>query len=339
MNWKGVLRDLVLVALSFYLGFTLLGCGDEGTVSDSQLAVAPAAPSFIPKCPQYLFQNTSQMRYVPSGGFTMGGAWETDEHRTPEWTARTDEFYIDVHEVTIGDFMFFMESTGYELGFANSVTADGWFDRGTHEKKTGGHPSNPRPLNQFDFYALPAKVTWYDAVAYAKWVGKRLPTEVEWEKAARSGLDDVQLYGNIVIRKLSDKSRFPWDDGFMFDHHFSVVPVGSYMPNPYGLFDMIGNVDEWCSDDWNTNAYLLLMNGVVPNPQPVNWDTGGHTDKVVRGGGIRHNTDMVKKYSQTVGSMDSDKQSEFLESTIHVGERTRMRPFMTVGFRCVLDLK
>ena len=100
MNWKGVLRDLILVALSFYFGLTLFGCGDEGTLSDSQLSVAPSAPSFA--CPSYLYRNTSQMRYISSGEFTMGGAWETDEHRTPEWTARTDGFYIDIHEVTIG---------------------------------------------------------------------------------------------------------------------------------------------------------------------------------------------------------------------------------------------
>ena len=298
------------------------GCGDEGSIPESEITVAPAAPSLV--CPSYLYRNTSKMRYVPTGAFTMGGAYETDEHRTPEWTAHTDAFYIDIHEVTIGDYLFFIESTGHELEWSISIP----------------HHSDAEIAEHPEYLSHPVRVSWYDAVAYAEWVGKRLPTEVEWEKAARGGEDDVGLYGNIVVGRLSDRSRFPWDTGRMFDDQFSVVPVMSYAPNPYGLFDMIGNVNEWCSDDWNTNAYLLLMNGIKPNPQPVpaEWKTDGHIDKVSRGGGIRHNVDMVKKYSVSVKGMDIREQKQFLKSTIHVGERTRIRSFNAVGFRCVLQI-
>lgn len=316
--------------LMVLLLFTLIGCGDEGVVRESSIhessvAAAPSAPSLMKQaCPLYLYKNTTMMRYVPGGSFTMGGAYDTDEHRIPEWTAKVDGFYMDVHEVTIGDFLLFLEMTDHDLHW--SIKIPHFTDAAEIE-------------NDPDFFSHPVRVSWYDAVAYAEWVGKRLPTEVEWERAARAGREDVPITGNVYIATLSDISRFPWDTGFMFDDMFVVKPVGSYSPNPYGLFDMIGNVDEWCSDEWNTNAYLLLMNDMIPQWVDNGEELFGHIPKVSRGGGVRHNVDMVSKYSGKVKEMDTVKQRQFLKATIHVGERTMAEPFRAVGFRCVLDMR
>lgn len=310
---------VIFVALSLLP--LLFGCGDAGSIPIPQSELVPAAPSL--PCPSYLYQNTSQMRYIQRGKFTMGGAWDTDEHRTPEWQAETDAYYIDTHEVTIGAYLFFEERTGHQRKWNIKIP----------------HHSDAEIADDFDFHSHPVRVSWYDAVAYATWVGKRLPTEVEWERAARAGRDTVPLTGNIVFRTLSERPRTPWDDGFMFNDQWSVVPVGSYAPNPYGIFDMIGNVDEWCSDGYNVNAYLLMMNGMEVNGLVEVIDGEEYHIKVVRGGGNRHNTGMVAKYATTIKSMDAQKQSQFLKSTIHVAERAGRFAHKPAGFRCVMDVR
>lgn len=120
------------------------------------------------------------MRLIPSGNFQMGGGAETLHHKTPEWTAHTEAFYIDTHEITIGEFLVFVDTTGYPISNESAVALDWDTHFETHLLDNS--------FKLYEFYALPAQVMWADAVAYARWVGKRLPTEVEWEKAARGGL-------------------------------------------------------------------------------------------------------------------------------------------------------
>lgn len=355
---------IVLFCLALVVG----GCGSD-EIQQQLLPLAPSAPSLEQHCPPALYKNTSQMRYIPNGSFTMGGAWETDAHRTPEWLAETDAFYMDIHEVTIGDFLYFMDMTGHKLHELPHNPSIPNIDDMRREDHNWSSP-------EWDYYAMPVMVSWYDAVAYATWVGKRLPTEIEWEKAARGGIEGAQwswgyhaptkarmldpnisriqtrrgtmaAEGAFVIAELSNRSPVPWDDGFMFtsikEGFFALQPVMSYKPNDYGLFDMIGNVDEWCSDVWNTNAYLLLMNDMTLNPTDCRLDgssffTKDSNIRVVRGGGIRHNVDMVSKYSGVIKDMEVDKQGDFLQSTIHVGERGARPAIFAVGFRCVLDV-
>jgi len=136
-------------------------------------------------------------------------------------------------------------------------------------------------------------VSWDDAVAYAKWLSKksgqmyRLPTEAEWEYAARAGTTTSRYWGNnpdetckyANVADLSAKKKRPsWTTFFCDDGYVVSAPVGSFKPNAYGLYDMLGNVWEWCEDTYNSEAYTKL-----PKDNPVYTGMGEY--RVMRGGG------------------------------------------------------
>ena len=161
-------------------------------------------------------------------------------------------FYIDVTEVTVGQFKKFLKSSGYK-------------------------PAEPIDWNYVYKYSPTDKhpmiyVTWHDATAYAKWVGKRLPTEAEWEFAARGGLVGKEFtWGDdeSVAREYAHYGS--WNDG-----KGTTKPVGSFKPNGYGLFDMVGNVWEWCADLYSSD----------------------HGGRVVRGGSWNDKTNILRVASR-----------------------------------------
>lgn len=136
-------------------------------------------------------------------------------------------------------------------------------------------------------------VSWDDANAYAKWSGKRLPTEAEWEYASRGGLKDQTFsWGQEDIEQGIPKANtwqghFP-DKNTDWDKFVGAAPVKSFAPNAYGLYDMAGNVWEWCSDWYRYDYYKKLTNGIEENPKgPRNSfdpDEPNATKRVVRGG-------------------------------------------------------
>ena len=150
----------------------------------------------------------------------------------PEKTVQIgNSFFMDAYEVTIGQFKTFLKSSGYKPD--EPINWDKVYEISPTEK----HPM--------------IYVTWHDATAYAKWAGKRLPTETEWEYAARGGLiDKVYSWGDDenLARDYANYrgvgGRDKWD--------IMTAPVGSFKPNGYGLYDMAGNVWEWCQD-WHTS--------------------------------------------------------------------------------------
>ena len=165
----------------------------------------------------------AEMVLIPAGEFQMGSNdGEGDEK--PAHTVYLNAFYIDVYPVTNAQYRKFIEATKYP-------EPQYWND------KEFNQPNQPV-----------VGVSWYDAMAYAEWAGKRLPTEAEWEKAARGGL----------VGK-----KYPWGDevpddkraNFYPSHVRKTTPVGSYLPNGYGLYDMAGNVREWCLDEYQRAFY------------------------------------------------------------------------------------
>jgi len=160
---------------------------------------------------------------IPAGRFQMGVA--DDEGDSPQHEVELSAFFLDTREVTCAEYQRFCAATERELPTF-------W---GMEEFHCGpGFKEHPV-----------VGVSWSDAQAYARWVGKRLPTEAEWEYAARGGLAEANYAtGDSLNGELANYAK---------TNPRGTRPVGSYAPNPYGLYDMTGNVVEWTADfyDWD----------------------------------------------------------------------------------------
>lgn len=162
------------------------------------------------------------MALIPAGEFQMGSNDGYDDEK-PGHTVYVDAFYMDKYEVTVGQYKAFIRATGHKPPDWSEVTKHS--------------PTDQHPM---------IYVGWHDAMAYSIWAGKRLPTEAEWEYAARGGLvGKVYPWGNTID---SNKANYGENVG-------KTTPVGRYGANGYGLYDMGGNVWEWCLDEYDKNFY------------------------------------------------------------------------------------
>lgn len=239
---------------------------------------------------------------VPAGTFAMG----TDDPRGyaadgegPVHEVELDAFAISVHAVTNDEFAAFVEATGHrttaeQLGdsfvFAGLLPDDFPPTRGVVSapwwRQVFGadwrHPEGPGSDVSARGDHPVVHVSWFDAVAYAAWVGGRLPTEAEWERAARGGRhghhfpwgDEREPGGEHRMNVF--QGTFPGDDTGD-DGYVGTCPVGSFPPNDLGLHEVTGNVWEWCADWFDQGWYRRS-----PRRAPTGPDRGTH--RVMRGG-------------------------------------------------------
>jgi formylglycine-generating enzyme required for sulfatase activity len=203
-------------------------------------------------------KNSSVMVHVPAGDFCMGSRdsdASADNDEKPLHSVKLDEFWIDKYEVTNADFAQFVEDTGYQTDAEKEGLSKTWRDAA---EDRDNHPV--------------VYVSWNDAVAYCQWLGKRLPTEAEWEKAARGTDDRIWPWesGGDDEDKVNSKDAGPGH----------TTAVGSYPDgaSPYGAEDMAGNAWEWVADWYQRDYYQAAPDH--NNPQGPNQ---GAT-RVVRGG-------------------------------------------------------
>ena len=256
----------------------------------------------------------------------MGNDQAGNPEERPAHEVELDPFIIDIYEVTNRQFRLFVEATSY----VTSAEKRGWswlFDekqKGWVEMP-GANWRTPFPIDPTTDSGAPwigwpvVHVSWDDACAYCDWAGRRLPTEAQWEYAARGGLIDCEYpWGNMREpqgRLLANywQGWFPEEnlgtDGFLL-----LAPVGSFPKNGYGLHDMAGNAAEWCHDDYDAVFYLNS-----PRKKPIRTVPPGESSlKVVRGGSFlsAENADAGYRVSARLG-------------------QPREMSFMNIGFRTV----
>ncbi len=190
------------------------------------------------------------MVLIPAGEFQMGSNdAEADNDEQPVRTVYVDAFYMDGTEVTNAQFKeFLLENPRWQKDRIESR-----FHSGSYLKLWNG---NNYPNGKGNHPVV--WVSWYAAMAYAEWADKRLPTEAEWEYAARGGLAGKKYpNGDTMTPRDANYGRNVGD----------TTPVGRYPANGYGLYDMAGNVMEWCLDEYDSDFYFTFpRDGVARNP-------------------------------------------------------------------------
>ncbi len=272
-----------------------------GARNDSTAQAQPAGPDGGAK-PKELTLDlgdkvTLKLVEIPAGKFTMGSP-ETERGRDDDETQHevtiSKPFYMGITHVTVDQFAAFVKDGGYKT----DAEKDGWsvgleIKDGTmkFEKVNGGSWRNPSFDQKGDHPVV--QVTWNDAKAFCDWLSRKsgktvvLPTEAQWEYACRAGTKTAYPWGdnpdkgkgwaNAADQSLKKRipnqtglAFFSWDDGFVF-----TSPVGSFKPNAFGLYDMIGNASQWCQDRFGDYKKVTITD-----------PTGAYTgnSRVLRGG-------------------------------------------------------
>jgi len=217
--------------------------------------------------------------YVKGGCYEMGdlfGDGYSDEKLVHE--VCVDGFWMGRYEVTVGQFRRFVAETGYKTDAEKGGYC--WIWDGEWKKKRGANWRDPK-FSQDENHPVVC-VSWNDVVAFAEWLSKksgysfRLPTEAEWEYACRSGGKKVK-YGTSTGDLSHDLANYIYTGNGGRDRWEYTAPVGSFLPNELGIYDMSGNVWEWCRDWYDKDYYRKSLRDNPKGPS-----TGSR--RVYRGG-------------------------------------------------------
>jgi formylglycine-generating enzyme len=270
-----------------------------------------------------------------------------------------DPFFMDEHEVTNAEFAKFVDATGYITLAEQAPTKEEFPDAPPENLRAGSvvftppgvsvplnnhyqwwefifgadwqHPEGPgSSIKGKDNYPV-VQIAWDDAVAYAKWAGKRLPTEAEWEFAARGGLSGQTFAWGNEFRPEGKhmgntfQGAFPNDDSGE-DGYIGLSPAKSFPANKYGLFDVTGNVWEWCEDWYDARYYETMpLDKQVKNPKgpskSYDPDEPLVAKKVQRGGSYLCTEQYCSRYV-----LGTRGKGDWRTSSNHI------------GFRCVKDV-
>lgn len=222
---------------------------------------------------------------IPAGTFIMGSPTSEVDRSDDETQHKVtlSAFKMSKHEVTIAQFKAFVDATGYVTDAdkgTGGVDGSAIWTGSEFEFKAGVNwkcdvNGNPRPDSEYNHPVI--HVSWNDATAFAQWMGCRLPTEAEWEYACRAGTTTPFNTGsNLTTAQANYDGNYPYNNNAKGEYREKTMPVGSFAANAYGLFDMHGNVWEWCSD-W----YGAYSTSAQTNPKGAS----SGSDRVLRGGG------------------------------------------------------
>jgi formylglycine-generating enzyme required for sulfatase activity len=321
-------ESLIQVEASPTLSLPAGGLGDEGDQIGTGGGVQTARSGQFSQVPPELQSLLTPLLPIPGGTFEMGTTaaevraavdlcladggecrLEYGEDSFPPHNVTLDPYQMEEREVTYGQYLVFLNYLGPR---SHLNACDGFLCLATQNETDASNvtfdSANYRVPPFLENYPV-AAVTWYGAKAYCEAIGRRLPTEAEWERAARGGDGRLYPWGNDWNPELAKTSRPIVDES-----QRGAVPVGSYPAarNPYGLLDMAGNVEEWVAD-WYSETYYRQpeASGLNPLGPPVG------TQKVLRGG--------------------SWAAMPFFARTVHRRSLEPDRNSITAGFRCAAD--
>jgi len=328
-----------------WLFWGILGIGSVLLVSVATIAGSDAADSNADEALRAKAGRDAPpgMAWIPGGAFLMGtNDKESFPNERPAHLVQVHGFLMDEHDVTNAEFAKFVEATGYVTTAERPIN---WEDLkkelppGTPKPDDGAlapgslvftPTSGPVPLSDLSAWWRWVKgaswrhpegagssirgrenhpvvqVSWTDAVAYAAWAGKRLPTEAEWEFAARGGLESKRYAWGDDFRPGGRYMANTWQGVFPVrdtgeDGFAGTSPVGSFPANGYGLYDMAGNVWQWCSDWYRVDAHVEAASKNVcrdPAGPAESYDPGDPyaPKRVVKGGSFLCNPSYCQSY-------------------------------------------